>query len=78
MKWKQTVKLKHLLTEEETPEAVGAAMNAVAAALTEAFHPDSELQELIDEMSCCNDLDDANNLLDSLYDWADNNRVWIT
>lgn len=36
-----------------------------------------ELEEILDSLADCEDEDDFDTYWDDLYDWADENRVWI-
>ena len=76
-RWKRTVNIKDLLTEEETPEAIKAAANGIIERLPDA--PTARLvkaREMADE-----DPETAllvfNDGLNRVYDWADENRVWL-
>lgn len=90
--WDRTVKIRHLLTEEDSPEnaaKVGAAIASILRAKLPSrwFDPhsdefDDDIDEIAYEMSRIDAadpkaLDSVNLLIDELYDWADANRVWI-
>lgn len=40
-------------------------------------NPCAELYEIWDELKDADDVDHLDSVLDALYDWADDNRVWI-
>lgn len=73
--WKHTLRIKHLMTEDETPEAVSKSMKAIALAVcARGFMADFESRH---DMAECTDVDEANYLLDSLYDYCDSRRIWV-
>ena len=82
--WKARVKIKHLLNEDESLEAVRAAMNAIADVL-EAPHNRSlfvtfdtgQFRMIPEGDSFFSPIDYANRCLDRLYDYADAKRIWI-
>lgn len=76
-RWLTRVQLKHLLTEEETPEAVNKSMKAIATVLRQsvAFH--SVDRTFLQDMEKCTDVFEANMLLAAMYDYADEHRIWI-
>lgn len=81
--WRKTVNIKDLLGDDESPEAVVRAASQMVQRLRRAFpDPDNALEDIIAEF---NDIDTTdkqplllfNDTLDSLYDWADSNRIWL-
>jgi len=81
MAWKHTVRLKHLLTEDESPEAVRAAMRAIADVLDESpcfiGFPRARFRAIPDGDEVVRPVDYANRLLDRMYGFADARRIWI-
>ena len=82
--WNSRVRFKHLLTKDETHEAVQASMNAIATVIegnTAFLSLNSVLIEKMRNIPQGDDffgpVDYANKLLDSVYDFADANRIWI-
>lgn len=77
MSWRKTVKIKDLLTDEETPEAIKAAADGIIQRLPGA--PTSKLAKARDMAD--DDPETAllvfNDGLNRVYDWADANRVWL-
>lgn len=73
--WQVKVPLKHLMTEDESPDAIRASMNNIYQVLkaTPAFNDFEER----DSFRGCDDVDDANYYLDLMYDYADENLIWI-
>lgn len=73
--WKHKVQFKHLLTEDKSPEAILKAMNGMADILEKnpIFNDFSEHYDFrgIDELAC------ANELIESLYDYCDFERIWL-
>jgi len=79
--WNHKIKIKHLFTEDESHEAVQKSMNAVADVLdkgtffvgfdTKKFRAIPADNEFFEPVEC------ANKLLEKLYDFADDRRIWI-
>ncbi len=80
-KWYLKVKIKHLLTAEEDHETVQDSMNKVADAVEKLSCFDSFDAKRFRSIPKGDDffgpLDYANKLLASMYDFADEHRVWI-
>lgn len=80
--WNHKVKIKHLLTGDSDWESVQDSMNAVADALDadpmwfSAF-PVSNFRNISKGDSTFGPGAYANALLDRLYDYADDRRIWI-
>jgi hypothetical protein len=74
-KWRDTMAITHLLTTDSTPGAVSRSMNAVADVLerTPCFQDFAELDAFRHQEDC----DQANWLLDILYDYCDLHRIWV-
>ena len=75
--WTSRIQLKHLLTDEETPEAINISMKAIAAALRKSLACRSMSRTLLRDMEECTDQFEGNELLAALYDYADEHRIWI-
>ena len=81
--WRKTVNIKDLLTEDDSPENVVSVAAQVVKRLRNAFpDPDDDLNCILVEIEDI-DIDDKrpellfNDSLNSLYDWADAERVWL-
>ena len=79
--WKARVKIKHLLTDDESPEAVRACMTSIAEVIEAApafrkFNT-GRFRVIPDGNGIMSECDFANQLLDELYDYADELRIWI-
>lgn len=76
--WKQTISIKDLLTEEETPEAIKRAADGIIERLPKTA-PTRRLVKARDLAD--SDPETAlllfNDGLSYVYDWADENRVWL-
>ena len=75
--WNTRIQLKHLLTDEETPEAINASMKAIAAVLRQSLYFGLIDGALLREMDKCTHVAAANGLLGAMYDYADEHRIWI-
>jgi hypothetical protein len=88
--WRKTIRLKHLLGDDDSPENARKVAGQVAAILKrqreyvppETREFDDEFSEIADELGELSEtLDggcaDFNAILSVLYDWADDERVWI-
>lgn len=77
MGWKRTVKIKDLLTDEKTPEAIKNAAEGIIQRLPSA--PTTKLAKARDMADA--DPETAllvfNDGLSRVYDWADANRIWL-
>jgi hypothetical protein len=81
-KWFTTIKIKHLLTESENHVDVQRSMAAIAdildAAQTfSAFPWKRRFRNIPKGDDIVSPADYANKLLDKLYDFADERRIWI-
>lgn len=84
MAWNSKVKLKHLMTDGESHEEVQANMNAIADVLDSSNEFISFPHSIIERMRNIPQGDDifkpvdyANRLLDRMYDYANEYRIWI-
>lgn len=80
LKWNQTVRIRHLLLdheEERTNESVTRSMNNIGRVLEKhsCFNGFWLINDFQDEFDA--DCEDADYLLDSMYDYADLHRIWI-
>ena len=76
--WKWHVQLKQLFADsEETPEAVNATMKAVATAMRESLAFRLIDRRILQEMDKCTHVAVADGLLNTMYDYADEHRIWI-
>lgn len=82
MDWRGEIKIKDLLDEREDPQAIRHAARGIATRLGTTPFKNDELDEII--MECENiassvdpTLNEFNDTLESLYDWADDNAVWL-
>lgn len=81
MKWKYTVRVKHLFTSEEDHESVQQSMNDIADVLEKevCFKGFSfkKFRNIPKGGYYFGPVDYANKLLSKLYNYADANRIWI-
>ena len=79
--WQSRVKIKHLLTDDEAPEAVRASMASIAEVIeaTPSFRNfnTGRFRLIPDGNGIMSECDFANRLMDELYDYADSRRIWI-
>jgi len=79
--WRTTVKVKHLFTEEEDYESIAKSMNAVADVLAKEVLFNRFDLKPFRSIPTGDDffapIDYANKLLDRMYDYADENLIWI-
>ena len=78
--WKKTIKLKHLLSDRRDAEAIKALANGALEALKdeptapiEHFKNALEMADMKPEVALLL----VNGAMENLYDWADDNSVWI-
>lgn len=77
MAWKATVNIKDVLTDEETPEAIKRAADAIIKRLPGAPH-----RLIMKARGMANEDPETallvfNEGLNRVYDWADQNRIWL-
>lgn len=82
MNWRKTVKMKHLLTEKEDYESVQKSMTSIADVLDkdvcfQDFLLKKKFRKIPKGNDIINHLDYANKLLSMMYDFADENRIWL-
>lgn len=81
MNWIHRIKLKHLFTEDESPESVRAAMAKIADTLDTApafsYFNTKPFRKIPDGDDVFRPIDYANRLIAGLYDYADDHRIWI-
>lgn len=84
--WRKTIRIKHLLSDDDSAENAREAAGKVAVILKrQREYNHSEHEEFTDIACSFADLgessdgtcSDFNDLLAWLYDWADSERVWI-
>lgn len=87
-KWHHTVNIKDLLTTDESPDEarrIAAEIRSRLLTLPPGLRNDPDMSDILegfDEIAHAgsyqaHDVDEFNNVLDMLYDWADYNRVWL-
>jgi hypothetical protein len=81
-RWNYHVKIKHLLTEDEDFETVQANMNAIADVLEKEpcfrrFYDLAKFRQIPPGDDIFGPVDYANRLLDWMYNYADDERIWI-
>ena len=82
MNWISRVKIKHLLTENEDHASVQTSMSAVGEILKNdvyfsTFKPLKKFFAIPQGDEFFGPVDYANRLMDDLYDFADQKRIWI-
>ena len=81
MKWINRIELKSLMTEKEDFESVQNSMNKIAKRIKKEVFFMSFDVSLFGKIPKGDDIfkpvDYANKLIDQLYDFADENRIWI-
>ena len=81
MNWNNEIKIKHLLTEKEDLKSIQASMNNIA----DVIHSNSAFNSFNTSLfrnipvgdEFFKPVDYANELMDRMYDFADENRIWI-
>lgn len=79
--WRTKVKMTHLFTDEEDHETVQKTMNQVADILesTPAFRMfnSKQFRNIPEGDDFFQPIDYANKLINKMYDYADDNSIWI-
>jgi hypothetical protein len=75
--WLATIRIKHLLTDEEelTPQQINEKGKAVAAALKGCKPFDND--DVVDRFETVDELDEFNDALREMYDYCDAVRIWV-
>ena len=73
--WEHRIDVERFLTMEESPEAVRESMDNIYRVLKS--HPCFNDFEMLDLFREEDDLEEANDLLNEMYDYADANLIWI-
>ena len=79
MAWSQTIRLKHLLSKDITEETITRLAKGVIEEMDKTDFPTNKFAAAL-EMTKTNVYAAGlmvNDAMNSLYDWADDNRVWI-
>lgn len=83
-RWRHTVKgVTEAMTPNSDSESVKKSMNAIVAILETPEHQNhfqeffNSLDSGVEEFKNCDNIHDANNLINELYDYCDNRRIWI-
>ena len=75
VRWGKTVNIKDLLDPSQTADVV--AMH-IRGRLINAFgSPDFELADIIVDFESVGTVEECDDVLERLYDWADVNDVWL-
>lgn len=74
MSWKHKIALQHLFTENEDADSVRESMNRVHSVISQDPFFRGFCYESFTNVE---DVNLASSLLNSLYDYADQNRIWI-
>ena len=73
--WKRTVDIKGLIDPSQPVDIVA---DNIRIRLLEAFgSPDFELAEILIDFEDVGTVEECDEILVRLYDWADENRVWL-
>jgi hypothetical protein len=80
--WNHKVKIKHLFTDKEDWQSIQDSMNAIADVLTKdawfrTFVDLHKFRQIPEGDTVIRPVDYANKLLDFLYNFADDQRIWI-
>lgn len=80
--WQNKIKLKHLFTDEEDHNSIQRSMTAIADELDKApffqsFLARKKFRDIPKGDDVFGPQDYANKLIEQMYDYADDNRIWI-
>ena len=74
-RWTKTVNIKPFIDETQPADVVA---ERIRAKLVKAFPtPDLTLDIIITDLEEVQTVDDCDDILERLYDWADANDVWL-
>ena len=73
--WKRTVNIKDLIDPSQPADVVA---DSIRVRLVHAFgSPDFVLADIITDFGTVGSAEECDGVLDRLYDWADDNDVWL-
>ncbi len=79
--WKYSVNIKHLFTNKEDHESIQGSMTAIAKELEKcpgfAGFSTKKFYRIPEGNDFFSSTEHANKLLEQMYDWADEYRIWI-
>lgn len=76
-KWKHTISFRHFWSED-TPIAEKSVLAAKSILKVSQHFPDDEdLYDIIEGFKGTTEVDEFDANLEDLYNWADDNRVWV-
>ena len=79
--WDHRIKIKHLLTDDDSDANARRVGNALHTILTRSTWikntTDPGLEDAVNNLHEAPDADDLNYWLDIIYDYADRDRVWL-
>ena len=81
MNWRHQVKIRHLLTDQEDATSVRMSMKEITDVLDKspcfAGFSTKKFRAIPDGDDVITPLDYGNRLLDRMYDFADEHRIWL-
>lgn len=81
MSWKRRVNIKPFITEDDSPEGAKRTAANISNELRQGLNYTEfdtwELHTILDGFGDCGSADDLDTCLEDLYDWADQNRIWL-
>ena len=82
MNWLITINIKQFLTDDNGNDAAIKATNEIADLIDDTIPYSWQIafeyiEEIVDDLRDCNEMGWANNILEALYDWADEHHVWL-
>jgi len=73
--WARTVNIKDLIDPTQPADIVA---DNIRIRLVNAFgSPDFVLGNIISDLSSVGSVEECDDVLDQLYDWADDNSIWL-
>ncbi len=80
-KWRKTVNIKPLIGKDASDsgaqEAARNIRNLLQTKLMDELNYDHSLMDIVDAFEAVRTCEDFNQVLTGLYDWADDQRVWL-
>lgn len=77
MNWKQKISIGHIMAKDEDTDESAAIIAKELADLFSKEHPSGDLASVIGKLKKADTQCKANKAISSLYDWADDNRIWL-
>lgn len=78
MKWKRKIELKYIINSRPALMPEDDVPIDIVENLCEILDKDAELAIFANDLRDCQVVEEFNNILDDIYDYCDENKIWIS